>query len=203
MAGQVELAEHERRHRGAGDQQRARHRAAFDRGNRVKNLAVGDERFLRVDEVDSRRLRGDGQHFGERADLQFGVHRRREIALEEDVAATDCLEPGEREAHLVSTGTQVDDLVLAIAVGRHRTRFFNQRGARGLHEDARHDRTGRVLDDAGNGCLSAARSRQQENRGSNYRHTQYDSTHMLLPLMGDGNRWSDLTVAGSRCQDKT
>ena len=52
VAGEVELAEDERRHRRSGNQQRARHGVLrIGRGNRVENLAVGDEGRLRVDDV--------------------------------------------------------------------------------------------------------------------------------------------------------
>ena len=73
-----------RRHRRAGNQVGARLQAAGRGRNRVEHLAVDDHRLPVADDVDDRRLAGDGDGFFERAELELGVDRRGEVAFEQD-----------------------------------------------------------------------------------------------------------------------
>jgi hypothetical protein len=184
VAGQVVLAEHERRHRGAGNQLRPRRRIAPRRRNRVEHFAARHERRLVLDDVDDGGFGGDGEHFFEGTDLQLGIHRRGEVAFELDVAAPDGLEAVQRERHLIDARAEVDDLVLAVAVGDGSAGLLNQHRARRFDQDTGHHGARRVLDDSADGgaVLGGTGSRDEEHRGAKQRATQYDSTHVSLPL---------------------
>ena len=96
----------------------------------------------------------------ERADLQVRVDRRGERAGQLDPFALDGAESGQRERDRVGAGPQVDDAVLAGAVGDGGTDFFDQRVARRFDGHARQHGAGRVLDDAGDGGLGECRGGQ-------------------------------------------
>ena len=91
-----------------------------------------------------------------RADLQVRVDRRGERSGQLDALALDGAEAGQRERDRIGAGPQVDDAVLAAAVGDGGADLFNQHVARGLDGDAGQHGAGRVLDDAGDGGLANA-----------------------------------------------
>ena len=70
-------------------------------------------------------------------------------------------EAGQRERHGVGAGAQIDDAVLAGAVGDGRTRFLDERRARRFHGHARQHGAGRVLHDAGDRGLGKRRGRDE------------------------------------------
>ena len=71
-------------------------------------------------------------------------------------------EPGQRERHRVSAGTEIDDSILARVVGDDRADLFNQDRASGFDRHARQHRAGRVFDDTGNGGLRERRRREEQ-----------------------------------------
>ena len=64
------------------------------------------------------------------------------------------LKPGQREGDGVIAGAEVDDLVLAVAVGDGRPRALDERRARRFDRHARQHGAGRVADDAGNAAAN-------------------------------------------------
>ena len=87
------------------------------RRQHVEHLPVDDELILRALQVDDRRRARDGDRLFERADLEVGVHRRGERALQDDAFAPNGLEAGQREGDGVGAGPQADDREAARAVG--------------------------------------------------------------------------------------
>ena len=61
------------------------------------------------------------------ADLHVGVDRGDEVARQLDAFALDGVEAGQRERHRVGAGPQVDDAVLAAAVGDGGAHLLDQR----------------------------------------------------------------------------
>ena len=98
---------------------------ARDDGKRRDHVAA--DRRLPPDalHVDDRRLAGDGDRFRERADPQIRVDRGGERAGQLDALALDGAEAGQREGDGVGAGPQIDDAVLAGAVGDGATRTFS------------------------------------------------------------------------------
>jgi hypothetical protein len=68
-------------------------------------------------DVDERSLAADGDGFFDGADRQFRVHRCREVARQLDAFPLERVEAGERKRHRIHPGTQVDETVLAAAIG--------------------------------------------------------------------------------------
>jgi len=73
------LAEDERRHGSAGEQQRAQRCVANRRRNRVEDVAIGDELGPVVDDVDDGRLTSHRDRLLEGADLKRAVNLRGEV----------------------------------------------------------------------------------------------------------------------------
>jgi hypothetical protein len=63
------------------------------------------------------RLAQDRDGFVDVADLEQNVHRRGEIALQDDAGAADRLEAGDREGDVIGARAEIDDALLAGAVG--------------------------------------------------------------------------------------
>ena len=98
---------------------------------------LGHHHALRdVRGVDDRRFAGDGQRFGQLADLQVDVDRRGEVRRQLDPFADDRREPRQLEFHGVGAGTQREDRVGARTAGHGRTRLFDQRRTRHFNGDA-------------------------------------------------------------------
>ena len=109
---------------------------------------------LRALDVDGRRLAGDRDRFRQGADLQIGVDRRDERAGQLDAFAFHRTETGQRERHRIGARPKIDDSVLAGDVAGDRADSFDEDGAGGFHSNAGQHGARRVLDDAGDGCLS-------------------------------------------------
>ena len=95
-------------------------RAALHRARRRQHLEdflVHDELILRALQVDDRRGARDGDRLFERADLEVGVHRRGEVALQHDAFAANGSEAGQREGDGVGARPQADDREAPRAVG--------------------------------------------------------------------------------------
>ena len=90
---------------------------------------------------------------------------RDERAGQLDAVALDGAEAGQRERHRVGAGPQVDDAVLARAVGHGRRGFSRSARAGGFDRHAGQHRAGRVLDHACNRRLRE-RKRRQQRRGT-------------------------------------
>jgi hypothetical protein len=80
---------------------------------------------------------------------------------------------------LITSTVGVEDLVLARRIGDHRTGFFDERGTRRFHRDAREHRTGAVSYDTGDrgALLGDADGRNQTRRGTAECREQDHSTH--------------------------
>jgi len=132
----------------------------------VEQLPRENRRPLRVLHVDDRRLARDGHRLLDRADAQLGVDGRREVRRQLDAILHERAESWDRERHLVQPGTQVDDGVASLRIGRDGADLFNERGARRLHDDARKDAAARILHEAGDGALGGrCPGKQDEGEG--------------------------------------
>ena len=114
--------------------------------NGVRELGIADDDLLVDDhlarrrlDVDRRRLTADGDGFFESADPQLGVERGCGRAGELHAFAPHRPEAGEGERDGVLTGTQVDDLIPAIAIGDGGAGFLDEHRAGGFHRHAWHD----------------------------------------------------------------
>ena len=165
--------------------------ASSGRGSRDRFAA--EHRLTRgVLHVHDRRLAGDGDRFGERADLQLRVHRDRAGPGQFEAFAFHRTESGQREGDRITPRPEVHDLVLARVVGDDRPHLLNQGRARGLNGDARQHPTGCILHNAGQRRLSVRRCRPQEHerrqqnpRSRPFRHWRTPSL-LLLVVHGHG-----------------
>jgi hypothetical protein len=121
--------------------------------NGINNLPVHHLLPRRALHVDDRRFARHGHRFFERSHAQVGVHRRDERARQLKPFATYDGEPRQCERHLVGTGSQIHDAVLATPVGHDRPGSFNERRTGRFDGNARQHRAGGVPDDTRNGCL--------------------------------------------------
>src|SRR5204863_266143 len=112
-------------------------------------------------DVHDRAFTGDGDRFGEGADLQLSVHRRDEIRGQLEPVTSEGVEPGQREGDRVDAGPQIENAVLPAAVGDGRAYFLDQHRARGFDSDARQDSAGAVLDYARNRRLDVPLTRRR------------------------------------------
>ena len=80
---------------------------------------------------------------------------------------------------------QVDDAVLAGAVGDGRADLFDQHGTGGFDGHARQHGAGRVLDDAGDGCLGMSSDGCQQKRDENKQNATRE-THRAPFQLTDG-----------------
>ena len=158
------LPEDERRDRRAGEEQGAGGGVANGRGNRVEDVAIDDELRRVVDHVHGRRLAGDGDRLLERAHLQFAIHLGGELALQDDPFAPDGLEPGQGEDDVVRPRREIDDAILARAVGHRRAALLDQRVARRFDGDARQEGAARVSHESGDAALCTSGQRDQHEK---------------------------------------
>src|SRR5439155_19445820 len=116
--------------------------------------------------VDRRRLTRDGHRFLHRSQAQLRVDRRREIRWEVDAVLNERLEALKREAHLVDTGTQIDNRISSLRIADGRAGLLEERGAGCFYRDARHHGAARVFDEPGDGALGRGPGgKEQENDG--------------------------------------
>ena len=115
-------------------------------------------------DVDDRRFAADGDRLRDRADTQIRVDGRGERAVQLNAVAPDRAEARQRERHRVGAGPQVDDLVLAGAVGDDRSRLLDQRGTGCFNGHARQHGAGRIADAARNGSLGSRNGRNDDDR---------------------------------------
>ena len=88
------------------------------------------------------------------------------------------LKPGSVNVTRVDAGPQVDDAVLAAAVGDDGADFLDQGRAAGFNRDAGQDGAGRVFDGPGDRCL-CERDGRHEYRQRDEVHDPYKCTHYL------------------------
>src|SRR5262249_2499783 len=96
--------------------------------------------------VDDRRLSCDCHCLLQAADLQFGIHRRREICWQLDFLPLEYGESRQSEGYRVDTGTQVENLILTLLVGSRRAFSFDKRRTGCFDSHPRQDCPCAVLD---------------------------------------------------------
>jgi hypothetical protein len=106
--------------------------------------------------VHHRRLARHRDGLGERAHPQVRVDGGGEGAGQLDAVALDAAEPLQRERQRIHARAEIDDPILAGAVGDGGPDLLDQRGARGFDGDARQHGAGRVFHRAGDGGLRAS-----------------------------------------------
>ena len=156
---------------------RARREAGLrrQRGNQLHDGAVAARRRQDVEHVAAdrrlasdalhvhdRRFRRHGDRLLERADPKLRVHRGGRHAGELDAFPPDGAESGELEGDDVGAGPQIDDPVLAGAVGRRDADLLDQHVARDFNGDAGQHRAGGVSHHAGDRGLRASDGRDAE-----------------------------------------
>ena len=149
--------------------------------NGVHHVAIHDHGGAIAGHVHHRRLAQYRDGFVQVADLERDVHRRGEVALQDDAGAPDWLEAGDRERDVVGAWAEIDDAVLAGAVGDGAAHAFDQRGAGGFHGHAGKRGARRVFHDTGNGGLGMHIRRQEQQRGEHDDDARQKATHRLTP----------------------
>jgi hypothetical protein len=94
--------------------------------------------------IDDRALAGDRHRLLQRPHRKIGIHVGREGRRQFDAVAAQGIEALEREGHAVYPWSQVDDLVLPLAIGYGGTHPFDERRAAGFNGNARQHGAGRV-----------------------------------------------------------
>ena len=150
------------------------------RRNRVDDLLLHHPLLLRTLHVDDRRLARHRDRLGHRADTHVRVHGGRERARQLDPFTLHRRKPLQGEGDAVGARAQIDDPVLPGPVGDHGANLFNQRWTGRRDGDAGKDRTGRVLDDAGDRGLSERECGRHQQPPAG-REDQSQSTHACTP----------------------
>jgi hypothetical protein len=148
----------------AGNQRLQTRRISRGRDGR-QDVLVDDVLHFGALHVDDRRFACDSNGFLEGADFQIPVYRGDERALELDAFPLHRAEARQRKGHRIGARPQIDDSILAGRIGHRGSHALDKRGARRFDGDSGQDGTGRVLDDAGDDCLSQEGCRE-ENQGN-------------------------------------
>jgi hypothetical protein len=126
---------------------------AASRGNRVEHLLGQGPLRRGVLHVHHRRRAGDGNRFFEPAHPEVGVDDRGNRSSQLEAFPLDDTKARQRERHAVVAGAQIDDAILARAIGCGDPHFLNQRRTRRLDRHAREHRARGVLDHTRDGRL--------------------------------------------------
>ncbi len=148
--------------------------------NRADHVVVEDHLPPHVLDVDDGRLPGHGDGLGERADAQVGVDRRGEGPFKGDTLPLDGGESRQCERDHVLAGPQIDDAVLAVAVGRRGPHLFDQRRAGRFDRHSRQNGPRGVLDDAGDRRLRPGDRRKGQD-GEQHDSGHFQRAHTSIP----------------------
>ncbi len=140
------------------------------RRDRVQRFAVQHLRLRRALHVDRRRRTGHRQRLFERADLEFGVDRHREVRRERNALTLHRRETFERERQRVGARSQIDQTITAVRVGDDRTGLFDECVACRFNGHAGQNCTRSVLDHASKCALGVRRDGREAQSGQ--RHEQ-------------------------------
>ena len=169
--------------------------------HRLQQVEIERPLLFRRLHVHDRALARNGDGFLEPADLELGVQRRDEIGRQDEPFALHGSESGERERDGVGARPQVDDAVLAGAVGDRRPGFLDQRRAGRFDGDAGKHRAGDILHVARKRRLGVRRSGQQQNdsrKNPRSRESQYLNELPSTASSGSVNVETK-TASPSRC----
>ena len=133
------------------------------RGNVIERVAVERLDVRGALHVNGGRRARHRDGFRDSPDPHFGIHRCGELTGQIDVFALDGLKAGQREGDEVHARTQVDDSVLALAVGHRRSGSLDQHIAADLDGHTGQHGARRIFHDAGDGALGTRRTRRHHN----------------------------------------
>jgi len=145
------------------------------RWQRVDDVAIEHLRALRVLHVYERSLAGHRDAFFERTDAKLDVDGNGCIARKFDAVTNERGETRQRERHLISAGSQIDQRVATGFVADDRPCLLDEHRACGFHGHARQHRTAYVANDTGNRALRMRDGRQQHETAQGCQHRRCQS----------------------------
>jgi hypothetical protein len=153
----------------------------------IDDIVIEDALLGCAPGIDDRRFARHDNCLFDGPDFKQGVHRRGKLTFELDAVTLDGVEAGSCEGDRINARTQVDDAVLARAVGQRRSGAFDQGVARRNNRDARQNGTGDVLHRAGNRRLGEHQIRECEQTRQRQRAACNRTSHQA-PFGSSGSR---------------
>ena len=148
---------------------------------RAHEIAVDIQHAGRPSGLDHRRVAGDRDRLGQRADLQIDVDAERDAGAHDDAFAAPRGKTGELGGHGIGAGRQIEQAVIAagVADGRHRRQ---QRGTLRRHRHAGQHGALFVFDVAANAAVtSLRRGWESVSQDCQCQQCREDTEHQNLP----------------------